>query len=153
MFEGLGLGTRLAFLQLGESKQWIKYTGAIVYSMDGHPLGHVRSVWACAKALPLQAKGAAISGKLLLCWLRLHAHSLQLASLDSISAGILLYTATVELIARTSLLCLPMMLAETARRICFQRLLSQMQLDAVDICTGLLVSLPFNLEQQMTNTT
>lgn len=38
MFEGLGLGSRLAFLQLPEGYGWVPFTGALVYSIMT-PLG------------------------------------------------------------------------------------------------------------------
>ncbi|GAA6033172.1 hypothetical protein JCM8097_002981 [Rhodosporidiobolus ruineniae] len=81
MFEGLGLGTRLAFLQLAPQYNWIPWTGALAYSICT-PLG---------MAIGLGVReGLAMGGG---------TASITSGILDAISAGILMYTALVELIA------------------------------------------------------
>lgn len=79
MFEGLGLGSRLAFLNLPSHLNWVPVAGAILYSFVT-PLGMGIGL-ATRTSLSLSAAGASITSGIL----------------DSISAGILLYTATVEL--------------------------------------------------------
>ncbi|GAA5991051.1 hypothetical protein JCM11641_006603 [Rhodosporidiobolus odoratus] len=81
MFEGLGLGSRLAFLKLAPEYSWIPWLGAFLYSICT-PLG-------MAIGLGLR-EGLSMSGA---------AASVSSGVLDAISAGILLYTALVELIA------------------------------------------------------
>ncbi|BGP19243.1 hypothetical protein JCM10213_007022 [Rhodosporidiobolus nylandii] len=81
MFEGLGLGARLAFLQLAPAYSWIPWLGAFLYSICT-PLG-------MAIGLGLR-EGLSMSGG---------AASVASGVLDAISAGILMYTALVELIA------------------------------------------------------
>ncbi|KZO89881.1 ZIP zinc/iron transport family [Calocera viscosa TUFC12733] len=81
MFEGLGLGTRLAFLRLPDSWTWVPFFGALLYSIVT-PLGMAIGV-GVRQSISMGAEGASITSGVL----------------DSISAGILLYTATVELIA------------------------------------------------------
>ncbi|KZT58773.1 Zinc/iron permease [Calocera cornea HHB12733] len=81
MFEGLGLGTRLAFLRLPDSWAWVPFFGALLYSIVT-PLGMAIGV-GVRESISMGAEGASITSGVL----------------DSISAGILLYTATVELMA------------------------------------------------------
>lgn len=81
MFEGLGLGSRLAFLQLPDGYGWVPFTGALVYSIMT-PLGIAIGL-GVREGLSMEAAGAAIASGVL----------------DAISSGVLLYTATVELIA------------------------------------------------------
>lgn len=79
MFEGLGLGTRLAFLKLPERLNWVPVVGALMYSFVT-PLGMAIGLGA-RTSVSMTAGGASISSGVL----------------DSISSGILLYTACVEL--------------------------------------------------------
>ncbi|GAA5860747.1 hypothetical protein JCM1840_001950 [Sporobolomyces johnsonii] len=81
MFEGLGLGSRLAFLRLPDKYNWVPFVGALAYSFVT-PLG---------MAIGLGVReGLAMSGA---------SASIAAGVLDAISSGILIYTATVELIA------------------------------------------------------
>ncbi|GAA5853828.1 hypothetical protein JCM8547_007464 [Rhodosporidiobolus lusitaniae] len=81
MFEGLGLGARLAFLKLAPQYNFIPWVGALLYSICT-PVG-------MAIGLGLR-EGLAMSGG---------TASVTSGVLDAISAGILMYTALVELIA------------------------------------------------------
>ncbi|GAA5883973.1 hypothetical protein JCM16303_001342 [Sporobolomyces ruberrimus] len=81
MFEGLGLGSRLAFLQLPPGYGWVPFAGALGYSICT-PLGIAIGL-GVREGLSMEAAGAAIASGVL----------------DAISSGVLIYTATVELIA------------------------------------------------------
>ncbi|KAI5476566.1 zip-like iron-zinc transporter [Pseudohyphozyma bogoriensis] len=81
MFEGLGLGTRLAFLKLPPQWDCIPFVGAIVYSCIT-PLGMAIGL-GVREGLSMTSASASIAA----------------GTLDSISGGILIYTACVELIA------------------------------------------------------
>ncbi|GAA6023142.1 hypothetical protein JCM8202_000998 [Rhodotorula sphaerocarpa] len=81
MFEGLGLGTRLAFLRLGPQYAWLPWVGAVLYSLCT-PIGMAIGL-GVREGLSMNGATASITSGVL----------------DAISAGILLYTATVELIA------------------------------------------------------
>lgn len=74
MFEGLGLGTRLAFLRLPTHWSWVPYVGALAYSCMT-PIG-------MAIGLGLRESISMSSG----------SASVAAGVLDSISAGILIYT-------------------------------------------------------------
>lgn len=80
MFEGLGLGTRLAFLPLG-MKSWIPTLGAILYGLVT-PIGIAIGLGVRHTYNGDSATAAYVTG-----------------IFDSVSAGILLYTGTVELLA------------------------------------------------------
>ena len=82
MFEGLGLGTRLAFLKLPARLNYVPIVGAVAYSFVT-PLGMAIGLGA-RTSVAMTAAGASISSGVL----------------DSISSGILLYTACVELMVR-----------------------------------------------------
>ncbi|KAG8904941.1 high-affinity Zn(2+) transporter zrt1 [Tulasnella sp. 403] len=81
MFEGLGLGSRLAYLDLPESWSWARYVGAVAYGLTT-PLGIAIGMGVRSTYNPGSAKATAVSGVL-----------------DAVSAGILLYTGLVELLA------------------------------------------------------
>ncbi|GAA5996054.1 uncharacterized protein JCM10292_004918 [Rhodotorula paludigena] len=81
MFEGLGLGTRLSFLQLDAKFNWIPWLGASAYSLCT-PIGMAIGL-GVREGLSMSSGSASVASGVL----------------DAISAGILLYTATVELIA------------------------------------------------------
>ncbi|GAA5941397.1 uncharacterized protein JCM15063_006086 [Sporobolomyces koalae] len=81
MFEGLGLGSRLAFLQLPDGYGWIPFVGALAYSIMT-PIGIAIGL-GVREGLSMEAAGASIASGVL----------------DAISSGVLIYTATVELIA------------------------------------------------------
>ncbi|KAJ9477094.1 Zinc-regulated transporter 1 [Pseudozyma hubeiensis] len=80
MFEGLGLGTRLAFLPLG-MKSWIPAVGALIYGLVT-PIGIAIGLGVRHTFNGDSTTAAYVIG-----------------TFDSISAGILLYTGTVELLA------------------------------------------------------
>ncbi|KAJ1030519.1 hypothetical protein NDA16_001428 [Ustilago loliicola] len=80
MFEGLGLGARLAFLPIG-MKSWIPTVGAIVYGLVT-PLGIAIGLGVRCTYNGDSRTAAYTTG-----------------TFDAISAGILLYTGTVELLA------------------------------------------------------
>ncbi|TKA51861.1 hypothetical protein B0A53_05213 [Rhodotorula sp. CCFEE 5036] len=90
MFEGLGLGTRLAFLRLDRQYSWIPWLGACLYSLCT-PIG---------MAIGLGVREGLIVGY---GWMDQNMNgataSITSGVLDGISSGILLYTALVELIA------------------------------------------------------
>jgi len=81
MFEGLGLGTRLAFLKLPKAWSWAPFAGALLYSCIT-PLGMAIGVGVRSSLSMTAGRASIVAG-----------------ILDSISAGVLIYTATVELIA------------------------------------------------------
>ncbi|POY76372.1 hypothetical protein BMF94_0569 [Rhodotorula taiwanensis] len=81
MFEGLGLGTRLAFLRLGKEYAYIPWLGACLYSLCT-PIGMVIGL-GVREGLSMSSGSASIASGIL----------------DAVSSGILLYTALVELIA------------------------------------------------------
>lgn len=117
MFEGLGLGTRLAFLPLPKSKSWIPYVAAAIYAVVT-PIGQFIFLLLCFLRLVPQRFALLTAfdffnflyyfcnaGMAIGLGVR---HSYQpnspgalIASgvLDSISAGLLLYAGLVELLA------------------------------------------------------
>ncbi|CAO1620270.1 unnamed protein product [Parajaminaea phylloscopi] len=80
MFEGLGLGSRLALLPLAP-KSWIPWFGAIAYALVT-PIGLAIGIGVRSTYNGEGAKASYITG-----------------TFDSVSAGILLYTGLVELLA------------------------------------------------------
>jgi zinc transporter 1/2/3 len=80
-FEGLGLGTRLAFLELPASYNWVPFAGAVLYSFTT-PIGIAAGLGVRSTYNPEGTTAAIVSGVL-----------------DAISAGILLYTGLIELLA------------------------------------------------------
>ncbi|KAF8705269.1 ZIP Zinc transporter, partial [Rhizoctonia solani] len=82
MFEGLGLGTRLAGLDLPASyRSWVPYAGAFLYGLTT-PIGVAAGLGIRTTYNPGSTTSSIVGG-----------------IFDSISAGILLYTGLVELIA------------------------------------------------------
>ncbi|KAF8603843.1 ZIP-like iron-zinc transporter [Ceratobasidium sp. AG-I] len=82
MFEGLGLGTRLAALELPAAyKSWVPFAGAILYGCTT-PIGIAAGLGIRTSYNPGSTTSSIVGG-----------------IFDSLSAGILLYTALVELIA------------------------------------------------------
>ncbi|CAE6428158.1 unnamed protein product [Rhizoctonia solani] len=82
MFEGLGLGTRLAGLELPPSyRSWVPYAGAILYGLTT-PVGIAAGLGIRTTYNPGSTTSSIVGG-----------------IFDSISAGILLYTGLVELLA------------------------------------------------------
>ncbi|OWZ45402.1 hypothetical protein LQV05_003804 [Cryptococcus neoformans] len=86
MFEGLGLGSRLSVLVLPEKLWWTRYAAAIFYSLCT-PVGVAIGLGVRSTYNGNSAKANIISGVL-----------------DATSAGILLYTGLVELLAHEVLL-------------------------------------------------
>jgi len=80
-FEGLGLGTRLAFMPLQPREQWVPLAGAVVYGLST-PLGIAVGLAVRDSYNPGSATASIVSGVL-----------------DATSSGILLYTGLVELLA------------------------------------------------------
>ncbi|KAB5594798.1 Zinc-regulated transporter 1 [Ceratobasidium theobromae] len=81
-FEGLGLGTRLASLSLPDAyRTWAPYAGALVYGITT-PVGIAAGLGIRSSYNPGSTASSIIGGMF-----------------DSISAGILLYTGLVELLA------------------------------------------------------
>ncbi|GAA5895393.1 hypothetical protein JCM6882_006239 [Rhodosporidiobolus microsporus] len=87
MFEGLGVGTRLAFLKLSPRYFWVPWAGGLLYALCT-PIG-------MAVGLGIQ-EGLAVQGAAL---------TIVEGVMNSLSAGILLYTALVELMAHEMVLC------------------------------------------------
>lgn len=81
-FEGLGLGTRLAALDLpGSYRTWVPYAGAILYGLTT-PVGIAAGLGIRTTYNPGSTTSSIVGG-----------------IFDSLSAGILLYTGLVELLA------------------------------------------------------
>ncbi|KAL8278228.1 hypothetical protein RQP46_009401 [Phenoliferia psychrophenolica] len=81
MFEGLGLGSRLSTLPLPSRLSWVPFAGAILYSCIT-PLGIAIGLAVRTSYNPDSATALIVAGVL-----------------DGLSAGILLYTGLVELLA------------------------------------------------------
>ncbi|KAK4702300.1 solute carrier family 39 (zinc transporter), member 1/2/3, partial [Phenoliferia sp. Uapishka_3] len=81
MFEGLGLGSRLSTLPLPSRLNWVPFFGAILYACIT-PLGVAVGLGVRTTYNPDSATALIVSGLL-----------------DSLSAGILMYTGLVELLA------------------------------------------------------
>lgn len=81
MFEGLGLGTRLAFLPLPPRLNWVPYAAGLLYAFCT-PLGMAIGLGVRNTYSPESVTASIVSG-----------------ILDAISSGILLYTGLVELLA------------------------------------------------------
>ncbi|KAK4056706.1 hypothetical protein OIO90_002258 [Microbotryomycetes sp. JL221] len=81
MFEGLGLGSRLSVLPFPSAYRWVPYVGAVAYSITT-PIGLAIGVGVRTAFNPDSANAVIVSGVL-----------------DAFSAGILLYTGLVELLA------------------------------------------------------
>lgn len=85
-FEGLGLGARLAYLDLPHNYRWAPYVGAALYGCTT-PIGIAAGLGVRTTYNPNSTTALIVSGVL-----------------DSVSSGILLYTGLVEVCA-----CLPQM--------------------------------------------
>jgi zinc transporter 1/2/3 len=81
MFEGLGLGSRLAFLTLSPRFSWVPYAASFFYSAMT-PLGIAIGLGVRTTYNPGSTTASLVSG-----------------TLDALSAGVLLYTGLVELLA------------------------------------------------------
>ena len=96
MFEGLGLGSRLSALPLPPHLWWTRYVAALAYSICT-PIGIAAGLGARSSYNGNGAAANIVSGVL-----------------DAISAGILLYTGLVELLAHEILLNPRMMKSKTS---------------------------------------
>lgn len=79
-FEGLGIGSRLAYLELPQRYNWIPIVGAILYGFTT-PVGIAIGLGIRSTYNPGSTTASIISG-----------------TLDSLSSGILIYTGLVEVI-------------------------------------------------------
>jgi len=77
-FEGLGIGARLAQLELPEKYRWYPLAGAVLFGLTT-PVGIAAGLGVRATYNPGTATASIVTGVL-----------------DSLSAGILIYTALVE---------------------------------------------------------
>lgn len=77
-FEGLGIGSRLAYLELPETLSWVRIAGAVLYGVTT-PIGIAAGLGIRTTYNPNTPTASIISGVM-----------------DSLSAGILIYTGTVE---------------------------------------------------------
>jgi zinc transporter 1/2/3 len=80
-FEGLGIGSRLAYLDLPRRFRWVPIAGAILYGLTT-PIGIAAGLGVRTSYNPDSSTASIVSGVL-----------------DSFSAGILVYTGLVELLA------------------------------------------------------
>ncbi|KAF8637660.1 hypothetical protein AX17_002728 [Amanita inopinata Kibby_2008] len=94
-FEGLAIGTRLAYMKLPSKYNWIPIAGAILYGVTT-PIGIAVGLGARTTYNPGSATASIVSGVL-----------------DSLSSGILLYTGLVELLAHEFLFNKEMMYGPT----------------------------------------
>ena len=78
MFEGLGVGSRLAFLKMPLGYNWVPIVGGLLYGITT-PIGIAVGLGIRSTYNPGTAKASIVSGVL-----------------DSLSSGILLYTGLVE---------------------------------------------------------
>lgn len=97
MFEGLGLGSRLAFLSLSPRYTWVPYVAAVFYSLMT-PIGIAIGLGVRTTYNPESTTASIVSG-----------------TLDALSAGVLLYTGLVELLAHEFLFNPKMQDASTAK--------------------------------------
>ncbi|KLO06653.1 ZIP zinc/iron transport family [Schizopora paradoxa] len=81
MFEGLGLGSRLAFLKLPPGYNYVAVVGALLYGITT-PVGIAAGLGIRTTYNPDSTKASIVSGVM-----------------DALSAGILIYTGLVELLA------------------------------------------------------
>lgn len=77
-FEGLAIGSRLAFMQLPSRFNWVPIAGAVLYGLTT-PIGIAVGLSAASTYNPGGTTASLVSG-----------------ILDSLSAGILFYTGLVE---------------------------------------------------------
>ncbi|KAJ8094468.1 hypothetical protein PM082_010902 [Marasmius tenuissimus] len=96
-FEGLGLGSRLAYLELPPSYRFVPIIAAIVYGLTT-PIGIAIGLGVRNAYNPGSATASIVSG-----------------TLDSLSAGILIYTGLVELLAHEFLFNKEMMNASNKK--------------------------------------
>jgi zinc transporter 1/2/3 len=80
-FEGLGIGSRLAYMQLPDKYQYVPYLAAMIFGITT-PIGIAIGLGVRTSYNPGTATASIVSG-----------------TLDSLSSGILIYTGLVELLA------------------------------------------------------
>ncbi|KAG6374854.1 Zinc/iron permease [Boletus reticuloceps] len=97
MFEGLGIGSRLAFLRLSPRYSYIPFCGALLYAITT-PVGIAAGLGVRSTYNPNGTTASIVSGVM-----------------DSLSAGILLYTGLVELMAHEFLFSKEMNKASTGK--------------------------------------
>ena len=100
MFEGLGLGSRLAVLKLPPQYNYVPIVGALLYGLTT-PIGIATGLGVRTTYNPDSTKASIVSGVL-----------------DALSSGILIYTGLVEVwatyaldIFKQKLICSPQLLA------------------------------------------
>ncbi|KAG6813873.1 hypothetical protein H0H92_006280 [Tricholoma furcatifolium] len=81
IFEGLGIGSRLAYMRLPPKYSWVPIAGALLYGITT-PVGIAAGLGVRSTYNPNSTKALIVSGVL-----------------DSLSSGILIYTGLVELLA------------------------------------------------------
>jgi zinc transporter 1/2/3 len=81
MFEGLGLGSRLAFLRLPPSHNYVAIVAAILYGFTT-PIGIAAGLGVRSTYNPESTTASIVSGVM-----------------DALSSGVLIYTGLVELLA------------------------------------------------------
>ncbi|KAJ8694704.1 hypothetical protein PTI98_007356 [Pleurotus ostreatus] len=96
-FEGLGVGSRLAFLQLSPTYNWVPLFGAILYGLTT-PIGIAAGLGIRTTYNPGSTTASIVSGVM-----------------DALSAGILIYTGLVELLAHDFLFNKEMMNASNGK--------------------------------------
>ncbi|KZS94642.1 ZIP zinc/iron transport family [Sistotremastrum niveocremeum HHB9708] len=102
-FEGLGLGSRLAFLALPPSYNYVPIVGALLYGLTT-PIGIAAGLGIRTTYNPNSTKASIVSG-----------------ILDALSSGILLYTGLVELLAHEFLFN-PAMHQASTKKLCLSLL-------------------------------
>jgi zinc transporter 1/2/3 len=103
MFEGLGLGSRLAILPLSKKYNWVAYVGAALYASIT-PLGIAIGLGVRTTCVPSDHYSSFELTNVCIEFLHSYDPESQTALvtsgiLDSLSAGILIYTGLVELLA------------------------------------------------------
>jgi zinc transporter 1/2/3 len=96
-FEGLGVGSRLAYLELPRKYHWVPIVGAILYGITT-PIGIAIGLGVRSTYNPDGTTASIVSGVL-----------------DSLSSGILLYTGLVELLAHEFLFNKEMLTASNGK--------------------------------------
>ncbi|KAE9392950.1 ZIP-like iron-zinc transporter [Gymnopus androsaceus JB14] len=99
-FEGLGIGSRLAYMNLPQKYNFVPVIGAVIYSFTT-PIGIAVGLGLRTTYNPNSATASIVSGVL-----------------DSLSAGILIYTGLVELLAHEFLFNKEMMESSNTRLTC-----------------------------------
>lgn len=96
-FEGLGIGSRLALLKIDPKYNWVPVAAALLYGFTT-PIGIAAGLGVRSTYNPGTATASIVSG-----------------TMDSISAGILIYTSLVELMAHEFLFNQEMLAASNGR--------------------------------------